>query len=512
MTSPRKAVSYLRHAMWALALLLPLISLVALGSVWLFQNGVLLIWALIACLVTCGVYLLEYALLRRLAQETPELPARDAGTAPDPGWTPREQEAWEAVKSLSRQADPNKIDSVDALLELGRQTLEAVARTLHPQKPDPLLAFTVPEALALVEQVSRRLRPFIVENVPLGDRLTVGQLLKLYSWRTVIDYAEQAYDLWRIVRLLNPATAATQEIRERISKKMYEMGREHLARTLMEHYVEEVGRAGIDLYGGRLKVSPEVLERHVSAATRRDREEMAARVPEPLRILVGGQVNAGKSSLINALSEEIRAAADPLPSTTSFPAYELVRDGLPAAHIIDSPGVDGRDTDPQVLAQVASACDLILWVVNATRADRDLDRSALDGIRRYFAERPDRRRPPMMMVVSHIDRLRPFQEWSPPYDLVAAGSPKAQSIRAAVQAAGADLDFPPGDIVPACLASPPGLYNVDAIWAQIVSLLPEAQRAQLVRRLGEARAGFEWSRLWSQMMNAGRVLTRSLTR
>jgi predicted GTPase len=239
---------------------------------------------------------------------------------------------------------------------------------------------------------------------------------------------------------------------------------------------------------------------------------MAGRVLEPLRILVAGQVNAGKSSLINALSEEIRAAADPLPSTASFPAYELVREGLPAALILDSPGVDGRSTDPQALARVASDCDLIVWVANATRADRELDRVALDHVRRYFAERPDRRRPPMMLVLSHVDRLRPFQEWSPPYDLLGATSPKAQSIVAAVQAAGADLDLTPSHIVPACLASPPGLYNVDAVWAQIVSLIPEAQRAQLVRRLGEARGGFEWSRLWSQMLNAGRVLTRSLTR
>jgi predicted GTPase len=506
----RKAIVYLRGVMLALALLLPLASLAVLGSVWLYQSGLLVIWALVACVVTCLIYLLEYLSLRRVASPAPEPKTESASQ--EATWTPREQAAWEGVQELARSIDPSTIDSTDSVLELGRRTLQEVARAIHPQEAEPLLRFTVPEALALIEQVSRRLQPFIVENVPLGDQLTVGQLLRLYSWRTVIDYAEQAYDVWRIIRLLNPATAATQEIRERFSKKMYEMGRQHLLRTLVVHYVEEVGRAAIDLYGGRLKVSAAELASHVSEATLKDREEIEKRLVEPLRMLVIGQVNAGKSSLVNALSEEIRAAVDPLPQTASYPAYELKREGLPTALILDSPGLEGKPGEGDRLAKVASSCDLIIWVCNASRADRGQDRIALDGIRRYFAERTDRRRPPMLLVLSHIDRLRPFQEWAPPYDIVKAATAKAQSIRDAVEAARTDLAVGALNIVPACLATPPGLYNVDAIWAEIAALIPESQRAQLVRCLGEARGGFEWTRLWGQMVNAGRVLARAVTR
>ena len=76
------------------------------------------------------------------------------------------------------------------------------------------------------------------------------------------------------------------------------------------------------------------------------------------------------------------------------------------------------------------------------RPDRELDSRALDEIRRYFAERPNRRRPPMFLVLSHVDRLRPMQEWKPPYDLADGANAKAVSIRKAMEAAGADLDFP----------------------------------------------------------------------
>src|SRR5690606_11688895 len=173
-----------------------------------------------------------------------------------------------------------------------------------------------------------------------------------------------------------------------------------------------------------------------------------SRTVEPLRLLVAGQVNAGKSSLVNALSEEVSAAVDALPATPSFRAYELRREGLPAALIIDSPGLQGGSEEIARIIDAAAESDLILWVVDASRADREYDRAALDAVRGHFAERPNRRRPPMMLVLTHIDRLRPFQEWSPPYDVASGEQPKAKSIRSAMESIGADLGFTLGDIIP----------------------------------------------------------------
>jgi hypothetical protein len=511
MTNPRRRTSsYVRGAMLSVAFLLPTLSLVVFGSIWLWQTGYLVPWALGAAVVTAVIYVIQLVGLNRF--EKSAAPPTAPEELPDSSWTPQEKVAWDEVIEISRSIVPAELDSAQAVYELGKRTVETVARRMHPGEKDPLLRFTVPEALALVERVSKELRPFFQNNIPLGDQITVGQFIRLYSWRGLIDYAERAYDLWRIVRMLNPVTAATHEIRERFSRQLYEIGREHLIRMLAERFVEEVGRAAIDLYGGRLRLTAEELERRVTPETERDRLEMAARTAEPLRLLVAGQVNAGKSSLVNALSEQVHGAVDTLPATPAFQAYELRREGLPAALIIDSPGLQGGADEIARLIEAASQSDLILWVSDASRADRENDRAALEGVRRYFAEHPNRRRPPMMLVLSHVDRLRPFQDWSPPYDIEKAERPKAKSIRAAMEAVGADLGFAMSDIIPACLNEEVGLYNVDAIWSRIAALLPEAQRANLVRRLGGVQGSFDWGRLWKQAINAGRVISRVVVR
>ncbi|WP_411020725.1 hypothetical protein, partial [Salmonella sp. s23851] len=92
---------------------------------------------------------------------------------------------------------------------------------------------------------SRRLRLLVLERVPFGDRLTVAQALALYRRRGLIDTAERAYDVWRVIRMVNPATAAANEAREQLSRAMMQWGRDAIARRLMQAYVSEIGRAAI---------------------------------------------------------------------------------------------------------------------------------------------------------------------------------------------------------------------------------------------------------------------------
>jgi hypothetical protein len=495
----------------ALCLTLPTLTLVPLGGIWLWQKGYAFYWVIGACLFVVLSYLFQLYLFRRLdiplkGPRAVELPEDRAAST----WTPREQEAWTAVLAVAEKADVSHLTSWPAFLGLGQETIEAVAKTLHPEVDRALWQFTVPEALTLLEQVSLRLKPVVADSIPLGDRLTVGQVLRIYQWRSMIEIGQKGYDIWRIIRMLNPATAATQELRERLSNQMYRWGREEIARRLAQGYVKEVGRAAIDLYGGRLRVTPEELEAHVTEISERDRRAAAGVQAEPLRLLVCGQVNAGKSSLINALIDEVKAASDVLPLTNDFTAYELKRDGVPQAMILDSPGLGSAGHSLENLVGEARQADLILWVASAVRPDRELDSRAIEAIRTYFAGQPNRRRPPMFLVLSHVDRLRPIQEWSPPYDLTLAGSAKAASIRAAMDAAGADLGFPQEAIIPACLDPKAGIYNADAIWAEIMEQIPDAQRAQLVRTLRDIGRGLDWRKLRGQAVNAGRILARAV--
>ena len=104
------------------------------------------------------------------------------------------------------------------------------------------------------------------------------------------------------------------------------------------------------------------------------------------------------------------------------------------------------------------------------------------------------------------NRLRPFGEWDPPYDLGSPTRSKAVSIRAAIEAAAAELDFAADDIVPVRIDLAVAPYNVDTLWAKIIELAPDAQRARLLRSLSDIKSAAGWGTIWSQAVNAGRVI------
>jgi uncharacterized protein len=506
MTKPKKEdgarMRIPRLALLAVALVLPIATLIPLGSLWLWQHGYIVYWAIGTCVAVLGIYFAERLLIVPLPSAEPiDAGAEDQG---DDRWTPLQAEAWSDVMGLAASVRADHMTSREAVLGLGLDTIETVAKRLHPERRDPLLQFTVPEALAVIERASANLRSFLVTSFPLGDRITVAQLMWIYRWRGALQLAEKGYDLWRVVRLFNPVSAATQELRERFTRQIYEAGREHLARRLAGAFVKEVGRAAIDLYGGNLRVTDVQLRGHVTAASRGDLAAAEAREAEPIRILVAGQVGAGKSSLVNALANAVEAAVDVLPATAQFTAYRLTHEGLPAALIIDSPGLTGSAQFP-ALMEAADHCDMVLWVVSAARAARDIDASALSTVREHFAAKPNRHRPPMLLALTHVDQLRPFNEWTPPYDLSAGASGKAVTIRGAMQAAGSELGFAANEIVPvrADSAAP---YNIDALWAKLIELVPEAQRARLLRTLSDIKSASNWAAIWSQAANAGRVI------
>ena len=118
----------------------------------------------------------------------------------------------------------------------------------------------------------------------------------------------------------------------------------------------------------------------------------------------------------------------------------------------------------------------------------------------------------MLLVLTHIDALRPFNEWDPPYDLTQASRAKSQAILGAMQVAGAELGFEPAEIVPVRVDGAAAPYNVDALWAKIMELVPDAQRARLLRTLSDIGNGPAWSKLWSQAATAGRVIKDTFIR
>lgn len=501
--APERRSARLRVMLLVAALLLPALSLIPLGSLWLWQNGYVLIWALATCVMVTSVYVLLSRSMRPLLEAEPAAELQDL---PRTSWTKRQEEAWSAVLDLSSAVSPERLAGRDEILALGLETVSVVAKRMHPEREDPLLHFTLPEAFAVIERASAGLREFVETHLPFGDRITVTQMMWVYRWRSILPVVEKGYDIWRLVRLVNPISAATQELRERYTHQIYQMGREHVAKRLAAAFVKEVGKAAIDLYGGSLRVSGRRLSEHVSGATASDVSELDAIAAEPIRILVVGQTGAGKSSLINLLTNSLDADVDVVPITRQRVAYRIAREGLPAALLIDTPGLGTGDTDAE-LAQGAEDCDMLVLASAAPRAARARDRETLDALQRHF-ETLGRRRPPVLVALTQIDRLRPFGDWSPPIDVAGGSSEKAKSIRGAMEATARELGVEIGRIVPVRIDTAQSAYNVDALWAKIMEALPEAKRSRLLRCLKDASGTWNWSTVLSQAANAGRVLSR----
>jgi hypothetical protein len=487
-----------------LALLLPMLSLLPLGWLWLWERGWALYWVAAAFSLSTIAFSVQWIALRRTLREVPEQIEVVDAVAPDPSWTMREQAAWTAVEAIAANVKPLELSDRDRFLNLGLRTIEAVARQIHPQDSNPLWRFTIPEALALVERVSGDLKPFVIENIPLGDQLTVGQVLKIYGWRSAIGMAEKAYDIWRLIRLVNPVTAAAQEAREQITKHLYANVRDQLARQLARAYVREVGRAAIDLYGGRLRVSEASLATHVSASTLRDRGQATGRA-EPLRILVAGHAGAGKSSLVNALSKEVRAVVGAPGGTRDFQSFEVELEGLAGSMVIDSPRVGATPKEQRAFAAKAHDSDLIVWALAANRDDARVDLAAITAIRSYFTDRPHRRMPPVIVALTHVDSLtaRP----PGPDGIVDLEDPAIVEV---VREAAEGLGVPKNDVVPISLAANRVPFNIERLSSRIAARVPEARQAQLLRLMEDAAPRWSVRRLLGQAGNAAKSAAKSV--
>lgn len=250
------ALSPLRLFIVFLGILLPTLALIPLGSVWLWQHGYLIYWALATLACTLFAYFFERRTLGPLPKKPGSIDEAPADTEIRRNATDGDRlrrESKKAVDVFAEAANERTISTWNDLMNTGLETVELVAKIYHPDRKDPMLRFTVPEALTLVEQVSGRLRPVFEGTIPLGNRLTVAQFAQIYRWRGIYDVAGRAWSAWRIVRMLNPATAATYELRERLSNSLIQWVKGTISGRLVRAYIQEVGAAAIDLYSGELR-------------------------------------------------------------------------------------------------------------------------------------------------------------------------------------------------------------------------------------------------------------------
>lgn len=479
MATEQRAKRYLRRLIIGAGLAVPTLSLIPFGSYWLWQNGYLLYWGLAAAATTSLAFLYQ----RRMLQPRPTEKAKavDPDDLPSGHWSPGEQQAWAGVIELSDRSEPKHLSSRDEAINLGLRTVETVARRLHPDVDDPLWQFTVPEALALVESVSTRLRPMIVDNVPLGDRLTVAQLLDLYKWRGALDVANRAYDVWRVVRLVNPVAAATQEARERLTKQMLDWGKDQVTRRIVKAYVREVGRAAIDLYGGRLSIETKGPVTALNGVDVGDGE--VRRRARPLHLVLTGRDPDRLTRLLHALATDSRFY-----TTTTYAdghdAVEVERDGISEPIVIAIATLDEARSRAALPPQLEHA-DIV--VATGPEVDRTV---ALANARLadHFARRQHLAAP---VLVAAVDDGAPVENSSTASRAALAGALGLPESRVAMLPDGG------ADYGPAAAA---------AVWSVVEGVRCDGKRVQLLRALADAKSERGWGRVFRQIGNAGRSI------
>jgi tRNA modification GTPase len=121
------------------------------------------------------------------------------------------------------------------------------------------------------------------------------------------------------------------------------------------------------------------------------RARQGALLREGLKVVIAGQPNAGKSSLLNALAGAELAIVTPIPGTTRDVVSQTIQvEGVPL-HVIDTAGLrESEDVIERIGIERAweqiGAADAVLFLHDLTMTDEDAYMSADEALRRDVVE------------------------------------------------------------------------------------------------------------------------------
>ena len=144
---------------WLVAIagiVLPAITLLPLGLLWLWQQGLILEWLLVLACLGGAAWLTLVWMNRKHTVALTDKPE----VQPDPHWPDRNRAAWDKATAITEKltlAD-YPLDDPARLIELGRETITTVARHYHPKSKNAPLEIAIPYFLMIIELVSKDLR------------------------------------------------------------------------------------------------------------------------------------------------------------------------------------------------------------------------------------------------------------------------------------------------------------------------------------------------------------------
>lgn len=452
-------------------------------------------------------------------------------------WTDRDKQAWAVVEAHAATLKPIAMDDLNnpsALMPYAKEAEELalkISQVYQPGTSNPLSHVTIPEILTCAELVTTDLTALVDKYVPGSSAITIGHLQLA---RKGSEYYKKAMDIyWVVSAALNPLKTVVQYAGSRFG---VQAGTAQIQNNILHWFfltfVHQLGRYLIELNSGRLKVGAkryrELMARHqgdtavgpTPPAPAGSEPEMASDLDGETRLdlprvtlSVVGPVKAGKSSLINALFGETKAAVAQVPHTAASTRYDLNTPGLPPLSVMDTVGfgVNGpTDADVANALEASRAADVLVLALPARSAARAPEVQFLDRVRAAFAAQPQLKMPPVVVALTHIDQLTPAMEWSPPYDWKAGGKLKEKSIREAVAAVKELFGNKVADVVPVCGMGGKEYGVRDALASEIARHLNDAHGVGLLRALHLEGLIDHSKKAFGQAINAGKEILKQV--
>ncbi len=484
---------------------LPFVVMTVAGLIYLAQSDLLLWW--LGASVIC--YFFGTRLwIRASSTEIRNTAGERQEVAPEPFWNQADMSIWKTV--LERAAEVERGARVMDSMEVARADLEDLAKGIatayHPASNQPLLEVRAAHLLIAVEQVSRDLREGFLEQVPFHEVLTVNELIKA---KRSVDLIQMVYNGYRMVRpMVNPVSALVGEIRGLITRRAIDKISVNSSRWMKARLVECVGKHLINLYSGQVR-SDDDLEQ----ALRQKGTVLLVPSPaeKPIRVLLVGEVNAGKSSIINAMAGRMRSVSHYLPETRGSLVIDVEVSGIGSVHLIDTSGYNfdrAPDEGLKALQGIIETSDVVLLVSPATSAARSLDVRMVEILKAKGV--------PIIVAVTKVDLLRPLRNWNPPYNLMEpdchseeSSRAKARTICNCIEHIAREFGLPIEHVVPVCVETSETAYNLDGLICALDDVLPEARRRLLRRLLVDYRSEQGYEEFKRSVIQSGRLLVRA---
>ncbi|CAK2117177.1 G domain-containing protein [Vibrio crassostreae] len=422
-------------------------------------------------------------------------------------WSQAELLIWNDSKHYVRQQLSDEIEWGN-LDQTGLEVLEFVAKKFDKKSLD----FSIPEGLKLFEEVSRRYKLVVKEHIPGIEYLKVSYIKAGYE--AYDKYGELGQKIFKAAiwgnhlknLYLNPLKVISDLGREQATSTMTKGVVDDMQYAAKQALLDEVAAVAIDLYSGRFSIEDDSLQ--ASDVSEADEKRFAPEL-EPVRIVLVGQTSSGKSSLINALKQELVAEVDVLPSTDTSTVYNAFVDDNDV-RVVDLQGLDGNAKTEALMLKEMTQADVVLWMLKANQSARELDKQ-LKGKFDAFYDDPkniSRKKPIVVSVVNQVDRLKPVDDWQPPYDIENPASAKAKIIAQALEYNHILLQT---DIVlPLAIAPEKAQFGLDVLRQTLLERIADANNVQRNRqRLEAMKRGTSVKGQLNKAVNAGKKVAPS---